>query len=370
MSKYLNIKTIGIGVIGLLALCLFLSKTIYSFNMPQVTATMPFSGKLSKTETATGIVSGAEDDDTQDKIDALLISHAKLQLDIENINIKIAKTSEDLAATRAEQEREVARLQTAYDRTRSLFEESAVSASEMETAEYNLQSAIAKYDKQISDFQNTLTTLNQDIRGKQLDIQNNELQMRPYEDILEAANGQPTITCSIPLENTFVAVDDECRLTNSFRSLKGIVSEITTGANNKNVTIIVPEDQSSSSGPPRFGGASGASSSAQTPPEPGESYTITFTKEGERNERLVPNGAVQQDSEGYFLYRIKQRKGVLGNEYFAEKVRIYIGDSDNTNTVIVNEIGFFEPVALSSNKSFEEGETITLKNAGDFFARD
>ena len=366
MSKYLNIKTIGIGVIVLLVLCLFLSKTIYSFNMPQITATMPFSGKLSKTETAIGVVSGAEDDDTQDKIEALQIARAKLNLDIENINIKVAKTNEDLAATQAEREREVARVQTAYDRAQSLFEVSAISASEMETAEYNLQSTIAKYDKQISDYQNTLTTYRQDIRGKQLDIQSNDLQMRPYKDAIASANGEPVITATLPLENTFVTIGDEVRLSNSIRSFKGIVEEITTGMNNKTVTIVVAADQSPSS-PTRFGGTT----DTQPPQiEPGESYTITFTKEGERSERMVPNGAVQQDSEGHFLYRIKQRKGVLGNEYHAEKVRIYIGDSDNSNTVILNDIGFFEPVVLSSNKSFVEGETITLKNAGDFFAKD
>jgi hypothetical protein len=231
-----------------------------------------------------------------------------------------------------------------------LYENGAISAFDMETAKHNLHSAVARYDRQISDFQNALTTLNQDIKSKQLDLQSNDLQMRPYTDILAAANGNPIITCTIPLENSFVAVGDECRLSNSLRSFRGVVTDITTNAGNKTVTIAVTD--------------------TDVNVLPGESYTVTFTKEGERNERLAPNGAVMQDSQGHFLYRIKQRRGVLGNEYYTEKIRIYIGDSDNTNTVILNDIGFFEPVVLSSNKPFSEGDTITLRNAGDFFARD
>ena len=60
----------------------------------------------------------------------------------------------------------------------------------------------------------------------------------------------------------------------------------------------------------------------------------------------------------------------MGDEYYTEKLPIYIGDSDNTNTVILNDIGFFEPVVLSSNKPFSEGDTIVLKNGGDFFEKD
>jgi len=347
MSKYMNIKTIGIGIFVFLALCLFLSKTIYSFNMPQVTATMPFSGRLSMIEVTTGVVSGDED---RDRIDALQIARSKLELDIESINIRMSNVSRDLTVAQAEREREVARVQTAYDRAVMLFENGAISAFDMETAENNLQSAISKYDKQFSDFQNTLTTLSQDISGKQLDLQNNDLQMRPFIHLLAAADGEHIITCTIPLENSFVAAGDECRLSNSLRSINGIVTDISVGDRNKTVTITV--------------------SDANANITPGESYTVTFTKEGERNERLVPNGAVQQDSQGHFLYRIKQRRGVLGNEFYAERMQIYIGGSDNTNTVILNDIGFFEPVVLSGNKPFAEGDTLVLRNAGDFFARD
>lgn len=419
MHKYLNVKTIGIGVLVFLALCFFLSKTIYSFNMPLVTATMPFSGKLSKTETANGIAGWREveqvlfesgsnaqgkveeifvkegdqvsqgeqlmrlsfdHNDTYKKIDELNIARAKLELDLENIYIKIDKTNDDLLNLQEEAAREMDKATSAYLRAKALYEAEASTTADMEAAEYNLQSTKAKYEKQINDLQVSLTTCQQDIKAKRLDMENNALQAQPYQELL-STNGRITapvdgtvdiikvdkgdmvntnqcvltigigrefsVECSIPLENSFVAVNDPCKLSNSMHSFNGTVEKLTVGEGRKTVSITAEGDNIAT----------------------GESFTVTFTKEGERTERLVANGAVMQDSNGYFLHKIKRRKGVLGDEFYTEKLRIYIGDSDNTNTVILNDIGFFEPVALSSNKSFEEGDTITLKNGSDFFAK-
>ena len=416
MSKYLNVKTIGIGVLVFLALCFFLSKTVYSFNMPQVTATLPFSGKLSKTETASGIADWSEKeyvrpetggkveeilvkegdrvskgqellrlsfdhDEARRKMDELRVARNKLELDIESIYTKIAKTKEDLKALEEEQSREVDRVMIIYERAQTLYDMEALTTADLETAKYTLVSTLAKYEKQIFDLHSSLNTYEQDIKAKQLDIENNNIQRRPYQKLLSANSritapqagtisdisiekgamindnqsvitiglgDEFTVECSIPLENSFVALKDTCRLSNSTHSFNNaVVEKLVPGDRFKTVGITVTSD------------AIGV----------GETFTVTFSKEGTRTERLVANGAVMQDSDGYYLQKIKQRKGVLGNEYYTEKLRIYIGDSDNTNTVILNDIGFFAPVVLSSNKSFAIGDTIILKNGSDFFAK-
>lgn len=415
MSKYLNIKAIGITILAILVLCLFLSKTIYSFNMPQITATIPFNGKLNKTETANGIANWAEkesvcievagkveevlvkegetvykgqelvrlsvNNDEMNKIKELKIARAKLDLDIENINIKIGKANADLTALKTEQAQEIKKAQDNYDRMNSLYQAGAIAQVEWETAEYNLKSTIDKYNKLVADLKNLILTYNQDIKGKQLDLKNNDVQLARYNDIL-STNGNIkaetagivgeiaiskgdivtanqsvmtigigekfTIECSIPLENSFVASGDTCELTNSTHSFEGTVDRIVADEKTKTVSITVSDGNIT----------------------PNESFSITFSKEGEQIEKLVPNEAIQQDSSGYFLYKISRREGVLGDEYYTEKLPIYIGDSDNTNTVILNDIGFFEPVVLSGNKPFSEGDTIVLKNGGDFFAED
>lgn len=415
MSNYLNIKTIGITILAILVLCLFLSKTIYSFNMPQITATIPFNGKLSKTETANGIADWSEkeavssevagkieevlvkegdtvdkgqelmrlslNNDEMNKIEEFKTARAKLELDIEAINIKVEKAKADLTALATEQADELKKAQDNYDRINSLYLAGAIAQVELETAAYNLKSTVDKYNKQVADLKNLMLTYDQDIKGKQLDLKNNDLQLGRYNDIL-SANGSIkaetagtvggiaiskgdivtanqsvmtigigekfTIESSIPLENSFVATGDTCELTNSTHSFEGIVDKIVADEKTKTVSITVSDGNIT----------------------PNESFSITFSKEGEQTEKLVPNEAIQQDSSGYFLYKISRREGVLGDEYYTEKLPIYIGDSDNTNTVILNDIGFFEPVVLSGNKPFSEGDTIVLKNGGDFFAKD
>ena len=415
MSNYLNLKTIGMTILTILVLCLFLSKTIYAFNMPQITATIPFNGKLSKTETANGMADWSEkeavssevagkveevfvkegetvdkgqelmrlslNNDELTKIEELKTARAKLELEIETINLKIEKAQADLTALAAEQADEIKKAQDNYDRINSLYRAGAIAQVEWETAAYTLKSTINKYNKQVADLKNLMLTYDQDIKGRQLDLQNNDLQLARYQDIL-SANGSIkaetagtvggiaiskgdlvtanqsvmtigigekfTITCSIPLENSFVASGDTCQLTNSTHSFEGIVDKIVADEKAKTVNITVRDGKIT----------------------PNESFSITFSKEGEQTEKLVPNGAIQQDSSGYFLYKISRREGVLGDEYYTERLPIYIGDSDNTNTVILNDIGFFEPVVLSGNKPFSEGETIVLKNGGDFFAKD
>ncbi|MCL2479116.1 MAG: HlyD family secretion protein, partial [Treponema sp.] len=58
----LNKKTAGAAIFVLLVLLLFFSKTIYTYNMPEVTGTKPVKGSLSKLEISTGIAAW---DDTE-----------------------------------------------------------------------------------------------------------------------------------------------------------------------------------------------------------------------------------------------------------------------------------------------------------------
>jgi len=84
---------------------------------------------------------------------------------------------------------------------------------------------------------------------------------------------------------------------------------------------------------------------------------------------LVPNGALNQDNDGYFVNQIKRRDGILGEEYYLERLDVYIGDSDSKNTAILQGITFFEPIALISDQPIAPGDVISVSNVGDFFEK-
>ena len=226
-----------------------------------------------------------------------------------------------------------------------------------------------------------IETIRRDIRTKNLDIQkNNEEQgsyrrlLQSFEDNIElraahagevvslvAKTGQIVnknqffasfglgntfdIVCSLSLQNNFVVVGDECKISNPDHAFLATVAKISPAEMAKEVTVRVSSDEITA----------------------GETFDIEFAKESAKAAVLAPNGAVNMDSDGYFVYYIKKRKGILGDEYYAQRVTVYIGDSDNENTVITGGISFFEPMVLLADKPFSGGDTIKVKNEGEFF---
>ena len=151
--------------------------------------------------------------------------------------------------------------------------------------------------------------------------------------------------CSVSLDNNFVNPGDTCELSNASHVLKGKVRRIRPTAQGKTVTVTIFSDEVSE----------------------GETFIVTFEKLSAASFTLVPNSAINQDNDGYFLYQIKRRRGIMGEEYYLERLNIYIGDSDHQNTIVVRGITFFEPLVLVSNKILSAGLTVSLKNPENFF---
>jgi hypothetical protein len=154
-----------------------------------------------------------------------------------------------------------------------------------------------------------------------------------------------TVECTVSAETNFITPGDRCYLYNASREAAGVVSRVRPSPGGKVVRITVVSDEISA----------------------GESFEIQFEKQGAAQFTLAPNGALNQDNDGYFLYQIKRSKGLMGEEYYLERLTVYIGDSDYQNTAIIKGVSFFEPIVLISDKPLAAGDRIFLKNAGDFF---
>jgi len=153
------------------------------------------------------------------------------------------------------------------------------------------------------------------------------------------------VESEIPLSNTFVTVGSTAILHNSSHRLNGVVTVISPTESAKTLTIVIESDSVTA----------------------GETFTIQFEARSSESFILVPNSAINRDSNGYFINQIRRRRGILGTEYFAERLGIYIGDSDTENTAVIRGINFFEPISIASDRAFVEGQTIRLRNESDFF---
>ena len=321
---------------------------------------------------------------------------------IVQLEIRISKARENLVKT----EENYVLLEELYDVGAIPRQELNAGKSALDNAEYELDSLLLEYENakrvkteteeknrksvsdkeknrrtQLEDWNYEIESLRREIGTKNLDIRKNgkeqesyRRQLRNYTDNIElrAAHSGEIISMTVKpgqtvnknqffasfglgntfdiisnlsLQNNFVAVGDECLISNTDHAFVASVAKVSPTNMAKEVTVRIASDEIT----------------------PGETFDIEFAKESAMSATLVPNGAVNMDSDGYFVYYIKKRKGILGDEYYAQRVTVYIGDSDNENTVITGGITFFEPIVLLSDKPLANGDTIKIRNEGELF---
>jgi len=442
-------KIVGAVFLTVLFLLIFFSKTIYSYNLPAVTAVNPENGRLSKLEMSTGIANFAEvetiyaaaggkveevcvkegdkvskgqalyrlsfdREEADRKLREIQNSRSRLYNDIQGINLKLEKLKRymnDLSGETYEDEAssyeldalaiDIREARAELEAVRERYDEDEATELEVDKARYNLQSLYLKRDElerkaketiaeqekdretRQKDYESDIAALELDLKAKQIDLNNLVLQEEPYQKALAdfetyatiaapedgtvvslpvqkgeaiheeqllasiGAGGAFEIACDLSLDNNFVIAGDSVELSNASHALEGTVVKVTPAAQGKTVTIAVNSDGITA----------------------GETFDITFQKDSDTTYVLVPNGALNQDNDGYFLNQIKRRDGILGEEYYLERLDVYIGNSDSENTAILQGITFFEPIALISDQPIAPGDVISVSNVGDFFEK-
>jgi len=359
-------------------------------------------------------------DEAERKLREIQNSRGKLQTDIQSINLKLDNQNRywtDLSDEAYEEEFvssyeldavaiDIRKAREELSDVRERYDDGDAGESDVDKARYDLQALYLKREElerkleeqkkqakeaveeqekdrqsKLQDYESDIAALKLDLQAKQIELNSLGIQEEPYRKALQDFEAYSVITaptdgtvislgagkgeaikedqliasigavgafeveCAISLDNNFVLPGDIVELSNSSHVVDGAVTKITPTAQNKTVTIELTDPKVTS----------------------GETFDVTFKKESDTTYTLVPNGALNQDNDGYFLNQVKRRDGILGQEYYLARLDVYIGDSDSTNTAVVQGITFFEPIALISDKPVTAGDVVSLSNAGDFF---
>lgn len=86
----------------------------------------------------------------------------------------------------------------------------------------------------------------------------------------------------------------------------------------------------------------------------------------EKKVTLVPKQTIFDFGDGRFVFQIKKRKGILGDEYYVYKLNVQVGETVNEMTQIISGMEYLEPIVLSSDKELDDDSIVQLKNEKDF----
>ena len=420
----INKVTVGAFIFIFLILLLFFSRTIYNYNIPEVSAAKPKRGSISKLEISSGIAIWAETETVYavaggsagsiyvregDYVEkgqilfemdfdvpaierrALEINNNiyRLETDIRNQQSRLRNIIDAITAASGDDlsnavnslsgqagliALEFYRAATNVKNMQIDYELGMQSRNNLLSAENDLKSLFYKYESEADELEHSIIVKQIDLEIQKLsresilamlsDYRSNTVVRSPADGVITDLNVERgkffpenallvsigvgeefVVECTVSLDNNFINPGDICDLSNSSHVLKGTVRRVRPGTNGKTVTINIS--------------SAGISD--------GETFDVAFEKVSASSFILVPNSAVNQDSDGYFLYQIKRRKGIMGDEYYLERLNIYIGDSDRQNTIVLRGITFFDPIVIAGSKALSSGQTVSLRNAGDFF---
>jgi len=93
--------------------------------------------------------------------------------------------------------------------------------------------------------------------------------------------------------------------------------------------------------------------------KPGLSGNIQKSVQGEYHDLTLPIDAVFEESNSYFIYTLNEKEGILGSEYYAEKVKVQIKDkNDRFAALETGTIGTDTKVITYTTKELKQGESV------------
>lgn len=90
-----------------------------------------------------------------------------------------------------------------------------------------------------------------------------------------------------------------------------------------------------------------------------EAVSVSIQKISAEYDTLVPNEAVSREAGGNYVWLVRSQEGALGTTYYTVRRKVFLADSDDTNTAIAAGLEFPEPVILSHTRELTDNGPVT-----------
>ncbi len=97
---------------------------------------------------------------------------------------------------------------------------------------------------------------------------------------------------------------------------------------------------------------------------PGVSGSISRKEQGEKYRLCLPPAALHESEKQYYVYVLKQREGILGEEYYVDMVNVKVLDKNDSWAAVEEGVLDGESrIIVSSTKEIRKGETVRWESS-------
>jgi len=418
IARKKTIRKLLLVFLCVMAFLTFFSNTINNFTLPRVKTQYVAGGSLVKEVTGEGSVVARESQCEYTQLTALVeavnveagdkvakgqvimtlerqaaeqkLREASILLEKQKLTlqrltdeaVKYADEAGDLEIMAAKQKLE--EKETNYNNTKALYDAGAESLSGLKTAEYDLKDAEIAYRKVLGEYRDEgksngreLLEAKYDLELKQLEVDRLSYELENFYTLRAKCNGivkevnfeKSTLTNSakplfiiINAEKGYefkISVDTDIAKylalgdtmdvrikTLGSEALKGTIGRIEDSESEKGkkkeLYIDIEEE-----------GLTG-----------GETGEIYQNKDIGFYDLLVSNNAVHTETEGKFVWLIREKQKPLGSEFYLVKAYVTVGESDNSKTAVLSGLAVHDRVVIGieENKPVSEGSKVIINN--------
>jgi hypothetical protein len=95
----------------------------------------------------------------------------------------------------------------------------------------------------------------------------------------------------------------------------------------------------------------------------GTSLTAIRTVQGDLQTLTIPIDAIHEENNATYIYTLNEKSSILGNEYYAEKIKVQISDKNDTYAAIESGvISSDTDVIIYSSNELEQGKVVRVSD--------